>query len=303
MRRRTIAAMFTPRLLVCCLAFVACSLFAAERPTEAIRLWPGKAPEALGEAEKDIPTLTPYWPAPEKATGAVFIVCPGGGYRVLAPHEGEPYAQWLASQGIAAFVLKYRLNTDGYFVPTILLDAARAVRLVRTRASEWGLDAKRVGLMGSSAGGHLTATLITQFDAGKPNDPDPIEHASSRPDVAVLCYAFILFDVPDADRELRFLGAGATPEQRELISPRLNVRANTPPCFIWQTSEDARVLPENALAFGEALRAKRIPFDLHFYEKGAHGIGLGTKTFDPAKLHPWTRDCAFWLKEQGFAGK
>src|SRR5687767_8093666 len=118
--------MISPRAVACLLALLTTSLVAAEKPAGPLRLWPKKAPGALGEEGKDTPTITPYWPAPERASGAAFIVCPGGGYRVLAPHEEEPFAQWLASQGIAAFVLKYRLTVDGYRVPTILLDAARS---------------------------------------------------------------------------------------------------------------------------------------------------------------------------------
>ncbi len=285
---------------LCALALIAATA-SAERPAEALRLWAGAAPSSLGSAEKDTPTLTPFWPAPDKATGAAFIVCPGGGYRMLAAHEGEPFARWLNAQGIAAFVLKYRLTTDGYLVPTSLLDAARAVRLVRKNATDWGLDPQRIGLMGSSAGGHLTATLSTQFDAGKADATDPIEQVSSRPDLAVLCYGFILFDLPDADREGRFLGPNATPEQKLLLSPRRNVRSDTPPTFVWQTVEDDKVVVDNALAYATALREKGVPFDLHLYTKGRHGIGLGNKTFEPEKLHPWTRDCEFWLKLRGFA--
>jgi len=174
------------------------------------------------------------------------------------------------------------------------------MRLVRSHAAEWGLDPRRIGMIGSSAGGHLTATLITQFDAGKAADADPIERVSSRPDAAVLCYGFILFDVPDAEREERFLGSNGTPEQKKQMSPRLNARTDTPTTFIWQTVEDEKVIVDNAFAFAEALREKGVPFDLHLYQKGKHGIGLGGKNFDPAKMHPWTKDCAFWLKEQGF---
>ena len=263
-----------------------------------MRLWPGKAPEAMGDADKDTPTLTPYWPAPDQASGAAFVVCPGGGYRNLAAHEGEPFAKWLNSLGIHAFVLKYRLTTDGYHVPAALLDAARAMRLVRSHAAEWGIDPKRIGMIGSSAGGHLTATLITQFDAGNPNAEDPIERASSRPDLAVLCYAFILFDIPKPEREEQFLGPNATPEQKKMLSPRLNVRKDTPHTFIWQTVEDEKVPVDNAFAFATALREKGVRFDLHLYQKGKHGIGLGSKELDPAKMHPWTKDCAFWLKAQ-----
>src|SRR6185436_15056474 len=177
--------------------------------------------------------------------------------------------------------------------PVILKDAARAVRLVRSNAAAWGLDPKRIGMIGSAAGGHLTATLMTQFDAGKPDASDVIERASSRPDLAVLCYGFILFDLPDKEREERFLGPDGTPEQKRLLSPRLNVRKDTPPCFVWQTVEDDKVVVENALAFANALREKGIPYDLHLYENGRHGIGLGTKDYDPEKAHPWTRDCIF----------
>ena len=270
------------------------------RPNEPLRLWPGDAPGALGKDAKDTPTLTPFWAAPDKATGAVFIVAPGGGYRVLAPHEADAYAKWLAANGITAFVLKYRLAADGYRVPVILQDAARAVRLVRSNAAAWGLDPKRLGMIGSSAGGHLTATLITQFDSGKADASDPIERESSRPDVAVLCYGFILFDEPNPEREKTFLGYNGTAEQKRLLSPRLNVRKDTPPTFVWQTVEDSKVVVENALAFANALREKGVPYDLHLYENGRHGIGLGSKDDDPEKTHAWTRDCIFWLKQRGF---
>jgi len=286
--------------IACVFVAMAFAATAAERPTEPLRLWTGDAPGALGKDAKDIPTLTPFWPSPENASGAVFIVAPGGGYRVLAAHEGDAYGRWLASNGIAAFVLKYRLAADGYRVPVILQDAARAVRFVRTNAEGWRLDPKRIGMIGSSAGGHLTATLITQFDNGQPDATDTIERASSRPDLAVLCYGFILFDEPNPKREETFLGPDGTPEQKRLLSPRLNVRKETPPVFVWQTVEDPGVVVENALAFANALREKSVPFDLHLYEKGRHGIGLGTKEFDPAKFHPWTRDCIFWLRQRGF---
>jgi acetyl esterase/lipase len=299
-KTRKHSRMISPRILSILCVFLAGAAFAADRPTAALRLWPGKAPEALGDAEKDTPTLTPYWADADKASGAAFVVCPGGGYRNLAAHEGEPFAKWLNSLGIDAFVLKYRLTTDGYHVPAALLDAARAIRTVRAHAAEWGIDPKRIGMIGSSAGGHLTATLITQFDAGNPNAEDPIERVSSRPDAAVLCYGFILFDIPKPEREEQFLGPNATEEQKKMLSPRLNVRKDTPHTFIWQTVEDEKVVVDNAFAFATALREKGVPFDLHLYQKGKHGIGLGTKDLDPAKMHPWTRDCAFWLKEQGF---
>ena len=261
-----------------------------------------KAPRvALGKAETDVPTLTPFWAAEGNATRAAMIVCPGGGYNMLAPHEGAAYAYWLNEQNISAFVLKYRLVKDGYHLPEILQDAARAVRLVRANATKWQLDPQRIGIIGSSAGGHLSATLMTRFDAGQPDAEDPIERVSSRPDLGVLCYAFILFDRNDKpERQERFLGPNRTAEQVRLFSPALNVRKDTPSCFIWQTVEDASVPPENALVYADALRRAGVPFDLHLYQKGRHGIGLGNKTGDPATLHPWTKDCEFWLRQQGF---
>ena len=157
----------------------------------AFPLWPDGAPGALGKETKDIPTLTVFLPTPEKTTGAAIVICPGGGYGHLADHEGSHYARWLNEQGIAGFVLKYRLGSNGYRHPAMLQDAARAIRTVRARAEEWKLDAKRVGIIGSSAGGHLASTTITHWDLGNTNAPDAIERQSSRPDLAILCYPVI----------------------------------------------------------------------------------------------------------------
>lgn len=278
----------------------------AERPTAVFRLWADDAPDALGKEDKDIPTLTPYWPAQEKANGAVVIVFPGGGYNVLAAHEGEPFAKWLNTQGITAFVLKYRLYKGGYKLPTIIKDAQRAIRTVRTRARDWQLDPARIGVIGSSAGGHLAAMMSTQFDAGKPGDADAIEQASSRPDFTILCYGFILFDkrtVTDPKMRETALGADASDEKVTFFSPARNIRADTPPCFVWQTVEDDKVTVDNALTFADALRVAKVPYDLHLYEKGRHGIGLGTKEADPEKMHPWTRACVDWMKQRGVLTK
>ena len=127
-----------------------------------IPLWPAGAPGALGHSTNDLPTLTPYVPDATNATGAALVICPGGGYQHLAPHEGNDYALWLNQHGVTCFVLKYRLGANGYRHPAMLNDAARAVRWVRAHADEFKVDAHRVGIMGSSAGGHLAATLSTQ---------------------------------------------------------------------------------------------------------------------------------------------
>jgi len=274
---------------------------ASAQSSNSFPLWPDGAPGALGKADKDIPTLTAYLPDASSASGAAVVICPGGGYGGLAPHEAEPYARYLNESGIAGFVLKYRLGSHGYKHPAMLQDAARALRIVRARAKEWNLDPKRIGIMGSSAGGHLAATLLTHFDDGKPDDPDPVERVSSRPDLGILCYAVITMgQFTHQGSKNNLLGTNASPEMVKLLSNELQVTKSTPPCFIWHTWEDTVVPVENALQFAESLRRAGLPFDLHIYQKGPHGIGLGAKDNDPSHRHPWTSDCTYWLKAQRF---
>ena len=276
---------------------------AQAQSTNCAPLWPNGVPGALGHADKDIPTLTPYFPKPGTATGAAMVICPGGGYAGLAAHEGKDYALFLNEQGIAGFVLKYRLGSAGYHHPAMLQDAARALRTVRAYATEWHIDPNRIGIMGSSAGGHLASTLLTHFDAGQPKSPDPIERQSSRPDLGILCYPVITLTRPYAHIGSRnnLLGQNPSPELVQYLSSEQQVTKDTPPCFIWATYEDRTVPVENSLMFAEALRKAGVPFDLHIYQKGPHGLGLGTREWNPAKRHPWTRDLVYWLKVQGFA--
>lgn len=278
--------------------FATAALHAA--PLAPIPLWPDGAPGALGTAEQDVPTLTAFLPAPEKATGAAMVICPGGGYAGLAPHEGAGYAEWLAENGVAGIVLKYRLGSKGYRHPAMLNDAARAVRLTRSKAAEWKIDPKRVGIMGSSAGGHLASTLLTHFDAGKADATDPIEQLSSRPDLGVLCYAVITMGpFTHGGSKKALLGENPAPELVELLSNEKQVTKDTPPCFIWHTWEDGAVKVENSLDFAAALRKAGVPFDLHVYQKGGHGMGLGGGRAG-GTFHPWAADCLYWLKVQGF---
>ena len=267
---------------------------------ETILLWPDGAPGALGDNDADKPTITAFLPAADKATGAAIVICPGGGYGGLAPHEGAGYAEWLVEQGIAGIVLKYRLGSKGYRHPAMLNDAARAVRLTRAKADEWKIDKKRVGIMGSSAGGHLASTLVTHFDAGKPDAADLVERESSRPDLGILCYPVIsMGPLTHHGSKRNLLGENPTPELVELLSNERQVTKDTPPCFVWHTYEDAVVKVENALVFAAALRRAGVPFDLHVYQKGAHGMGLGGGRADGPQ-HPWVADCLVWLQVQGF---
>jgi acetyl esterase/lipase len=265
-----------------------------------IPLWPDGAPGAHGSTANDIPTLTPYLPDPTNATGAAMVICPGGAYGYLAPHEGNDYALWLNQHGVNCFVLKSRLGSNGYRHPAMLQDAARAVRLVRARAADWKIDPKRVGIMGSSAGGHLASTLMTHFDSGNPNATDPIERQSSRPDLGILCYPVITMDkYTHSVSKKNLLGIDPSAKLVKLLSNELQVTAQTPPCFIWATYEDKTVPLENSLMFVEALRKYQVPFDFHVYQKGDHGMGLDDKP-PFAHPHPWAGDCLFWLKGQGF---
>jgi acetyl esterase/lipase len=266
-------------------------------------LWPEGAPGARGNTPSDAPTLTPFLPDPARATGAAIVICPGGGYGGLAEHEASHYARWLNELGIAGFVLRYRLGSAGYRHPAMLQDAARAVRTVRARAAEWKLDPQRIGIMGSSAGGHLASTLMTHFDAGRPEAADPIERVSSRPDLGILCYPVITLVGPHAHRGSRnnLLGGDAPDALAETLSNEKHVTRDTPPCFLWHTWEDKGVPVENAMMFAAALRAAGVPFELHVYERGPHGLGLGTREWNPDARHRWTLDCAAWLRERGFA--
>jgi len=267
------------------------------------RLWSGDAPGAHGHSPDDIPTLTPYLPDPAKATGAAVLVLPGGGYSGLSmDHEGKAYAQWLNQNGVTAFVLKYRLGSHGYHDPVELEDAARALRTIRARAAEWKIDPHKVGIMGSSAGGHLASSLLTHFDAGNPASTDPIEQQSSRPDLGVLCYAVITMTEPfvhGGSRDM-LLGPNASPAAITRMSSEQQVTAQTPPCFIWATYEDGLVPMENSMMFAEALRKANVPFDLHIYQHGGHGLGLGDDSPPFTHVHPWATDLLYWLHGRGY---
>ena len=290
--------------LIVAVSLLAALALQAAQPTQEFPLWPDGAPGALGNEPHDIPTLTPFWPDPAKATGAAVVVCPGGGYRGLAGYEGKDYAMWLAEQGIAGFVLKYRLGSKGYRHPVMLWDVSRAIRTVRANSEAWGLDAGRIGVMGSSAGGHLASTVMTHYDAGDAKSSDPIERVSSRPDLGILCYPVIsLKEFGHVGSKKALLGDNPSEELVLNLSNDLQVTKDTPPCFMVHTIADTVVPVENVLLFASALRKAGVPFDLHIYENGPHGIALGNKTYDRSKFHVWTRDCSFWLGERKFLSK
>ena len=286
-----IRALFIPLL--------ATAMFAqACNPTKAELLWPDGAPGALGTADADKPSITPYLVPEGRGTGTAIVVCPGGGYAHLAlDHEGSQVAQWLNSIGIAAFVLQYRLGPR-YHHPIELGDAQRAVRTVRARAARYRVLPDRVGIMGFSAGGHLASTAATHFDPGNPGATDAIDRVSSRPDFAVLAYAVISFTTPYLHRGSRdnLLGPNPDPKLVESLSNELQVTAATPPTFLFHTSTDPVVPVENSVLFYLALRKAGVPAEMHIYDQGPHGVGLATT--DEA-LSTWPARLADWLRVRG----
>ena len=257
-------------------------------------LWENGAPGARGDGPMDTPTLTVVATDGATAFGTAVIVAPGGGYQGLATgHEGRQVADWFAAHGVTAFVLTYRLCSAGYHHPAQLQDAQRAIRWVRAHAQEYGIDPGRIGMIGFSAGGHLTAMAETLFDDGNPIADDPVERASSRPDFAVRGY-------PAIDWPANCI-AGERPDKRikREVAPMKNVTAQTPPTFIFHTSTDEVIPPSNATRFYDALRAEGVPAELHIFAEGRHGLGLAMT--DPA-LAVWPSLLADWLRGRKLIG-
>ena len=298
-------------LLLSFLATVATLLAASSRAAEpeVVPLWPGGAPGAQGKAEGDVPTLTIFRPDPARSTGASVVICPGGGYGFLAvEHEGAEVAKWLNSLGVTGVMLKYRLAPK-YRHPAMIMDANRAIRTVRARASEWGLDPHKIAVLGFSAGGHLASTAGTHYDLGKPKSDDPIERVSSRPDRMILVYPVIAIATPFGHSGSRdnLLGKDAPKELVASLSNETQVTKDTPPTFLAHTDADGGVPAENSLLFALALREHKVPVELHLFEKGTHGLGLGSgwKGHIPPEpsFEAWPGLCATWLKGQGFLDK
>jgi acetyl esterase/lipase len=262
-----------------------------------IRLWQGDAPGAKGTGCDDIPTLSVLRPQPGRENGSAVIVLPGGAYVGLASIlEGREVADWFTARGFTAFVLRYRLGKK-YLLPVPLIDARRAVQLVRARARDYHVAQDRIAMIGFSAGGHLAALSSTQPVPGKPDAEDPIERVSSKPDFLILGYPWIggispntahltyckLMDVMDRCDELQ-----------KAYSPDLYVTKDTPPTFIYHTTDDATVPVEQALSFYDALLKAGVSAEIHIFAHGPHGsgLGMGNATLDqwPSLLESWLRD-------------
>jgi acetyl esterase/lipase len=267
-----------------------------------VRLWPDGAPGAKGNEDKDQPFVNVWPAAKEKANGAAFVVCPGGGYGGLAAdHEGTQVAKWFNGLGVSrAFVLHYRLGSAAITFPTQLIDVQRAIRHVRANAKQYGIDPNRIGIIGFSAGGHLTSMAATMFDE-KPEGMtnDAVDQVSARPDVAAPTYPVIsmIEDFGHKGSRKNLLGPNDNDELAKHVSTETRVTANTPPIFIFQTDEDTVVPAENAVSLYLACRKNKVPAELHIYRPGPHGVGLFLG--DPV-LGTWSGHLRDWLRNQGF---
>jgi acetyl esterase/lipase len=265
------------------------------RETGEVTIWDTADIVRIRNVQK--PDMAVFLPSKKNATGEAVVICPGGGYRILAyDWEGSDIARWLNSKGIAAFVLKYRLpGSRSNIVPhkSPLMDAQRAMRMVRSSAEQWNVDPGRIGVMGFSAGGHLASTLSTHFDAGDPSSPDPVERVSCRPDFSVLVYPVISFNSTFTHSGSRqaLLGDDPPGELVEYYSNETQVTPETPPAILIHSGDDTSVPVENSIRYFEALRANRIPAELHIYPYGGHGfslaIGKGHLSTWPDRVIEW----------------
>jgi acetyl esterase/lipase len=300
-------SIFTVGLLACALAQAQkepCALAGNNNDflgIQTVRLWPGDAPEAKGKACEDTPTLTIFEPAHGQDNGSAVVVLPGGGYsRLAANHEGRQIADWFTARGFRAFILSYRLASQGYMLPVPLLDARRAIQTVRARARDYQIDPSKIVVIGFSAGGNLAALSATQFVPGNPDAEDPIDRVSSRPDYLVLGYPWIGALSPTETHYLNFCKMFNVMDRCEALqasyAPDLYVTKDTPPTFWYHTFSDQSVPVEQGLRFYEALVKAGVPAEAHVFAKGPHGTGLGKG--DPA-LDQWPNLLENWLRAQG----
>jgi acetyl esterase/lipase len=266
-----------------------------------IPLWPNGAPMARGTAAGDVPKLY-YYPAVGAGVGSAVIVLPGGGYtHVVMEKEGAVEAKWLAAHGVAAFVLQYRL-APWYRYPVPMMDGARAVRYVRSHAAEFAIEGNKIGVWGFSAGGNLAGYLATEpFERDRTN-ADPVERATAHPDFAIFSYARLTMDssVPRPSNMEALLGNDPTPEMLDHISYARHVTKETSPSFIYSTTSDQQVNSLNATAYYDALKRTGVAAELHIFELGPHGTGLGQNLKGLSELEVWPLLLQHWMELHGW---
>jgi len=276
--------------------------FAADPNGKTELLWPNGAPGALGNEPNDKPTITIYLPEKEKSVGSAVVIFPGGGYRMVAiDHEGHQVARWLNNLGIAAFVVDYRHRGRGYGHPAPIQDAQRAIRIVRSRAAEFGIEQNKIGIIGFSAGGHLASTAGTHYNEKFYEPNDAIDSVSARPDFMILIYPVISFGpIAHSGSRSSLLGNNPSQEMIDKFSNEKQVDSNTPATFLVHATDDKAVPVENSINFYLACKKVKVPVEMHIWLKGGHGFGLGKPEMPASK---WPVLCADWLKEMGFLKK
>lgn len=275
-------------MLLRCILFICLSPCVFGSQTQEIPLWP--------DSTKGNPSLTPYFPDSITTSNAGVVICPGGGYMHLAvKKEGSDVAKWLNKLGVTAFVLKYRHGSQMDH-PVPMKDALRALAMVRARAKEWKVDPNRIGILGFSAGGHLASTAGTHYHQGKPQSKDPYERVSCRPDFMILIYAVISMkkEVTHQGSRRSLLGEKPDPNLVKRLSNELQVTQLTPPAFLVHAMDDRAVKVENTLLFYQALKDAKVPVEMHIYQKGGHGFGLGV---NGGAVTTWPLLCEQWMKE------
>jgi acetyl esterase/lipase len=274
---------------------------AAVKPSQTTLLWPKGAPGAMGDTDLDKPSLAIYLPA-SNPTHTGVVVCPGGGYTHLAlQKEGTDVAAWFNARGVAAFVLTYRL-APRYGYPAPIDDGMRAIRYVRAHAADYGVDSNHIGMMGFSAGGHLTATVSTHFDSGNPKPADPIDSFSDRPDFSILCYAALSMrdGLSHGGSRRALLGDDNDPKLIDFLSAELQVTSSTPPAFLYHTVTDEAVPVEASVAYYEAMQRAGVPVELHLFQAGPHGTGLGVAYPAFPELKEWPTLLENWMRYNGW---
>ncbi len=265
---------------------------------EKIIIWKDRKSSGAGNPEEDFqPYLETFLLPGNEARGAV-IVCPGGGYSHRANHEGAPVAEKFNQAGYHAFVLQYRVAP--YRFPAPQEDILRSIKIVRSKAAEWHIKPDKIAVLGFSAGGHLACSSGVVFDEVQANNGDAADAVSARPDATILCYPVISgVNMGHLGSFRNLLGEELLPQDRKHYSWECRVKDNTPPSFLWHTAADGGVPVENSLNYAAALRAKNIPFELHVFPEGKHGLGLGTDDSVP-EIRVWPDLCATWLRKMGW---
>ena len=259
-----------------------------------IDLWQGT--QIVPEAADDFRPRLDLYPLETDVERGAVLICPGGGYSGRADHEGRDIARFMNSVGLHAFVVQYRVEPNRY--PAALNDAARAMRILRARADEWRVRRDKIAVCGFSAGGHLAASLSVFHERTPvPEEPELKVH-SARPDASVLCYA-VISSTPGIKHEGSYtnLLSEHSPHEADCVSPEKHVNAATPPAFLWYTFEDMAVNVENGLSYAHALKEHGVPFELHVFPHGRHGLGLAP---DTPGASAWPELCRTWLQNDGF---